>query len=263
MSYYKAPYTIDEVVKYTRSGYSSDLNYLVNKSEEYTQNSFSEPKTIPYKPIFSNSRSSQYDSNRNYDASKTITYYFTPKIFLKEQRPETGFISVTEDVQSLIEETFELVTSKKILKNISIRVCNNEELRQIHSEFGSWNENIQGFAINGKIKKIFVKNAHLDELMLTIGHEIGHVFTKCLSNKHDEEAKAFSFAVKWAETIKKHNIGNLSCCIKENIDFKPARNGLHDIAFLFVKNLINNGKEAMQIHWDLVKGYISLWNFYN
>lgn len=259
MDYFKT-YSIDDIVKYSRVVYSQNLNYLINKSENCPEK-ISEIKTIPYKPIFANF---QYNTNNQYENKITKTYYNISKIFLNPERPETRFISLAEDVQGFIEEAFELTTNKKMPENISIRVCNNEELKQIHSDFGSWNDNIQGFAINNKnLKKIFVKNNKLDELMLVIGHEIGHVFTSRLSNSHDEEAKAFSFALKWAETIKKHNIGNLSCCIKENFDFKPANNGLHDIAFLFVKNLINKGREAMQIHRDLVKGYVSLWNFYN
>jgi hypothetical protein len=256
-------YSIDDVIKYSKSTLEN-LNYFVNKSEGYLKDISSDIETTLYKLKFNNPKvKTQYNINGNYNTSKTITYYFTPKIFLKPKRPKTRFISLTEDVQNLIEETFELVTNQKLPENISIRVCNNEEFKQIHSEFELWSDNVQGFAINNKkLKKIFVKNAHLDELMLTIGHEIGHVFTKNLSNKHDEEAKAFSFAVKWAETIRKHNIGNLSCCIKENFDFMPAKNGLHDIPFLFVKNLINKGIDSIHIHYDLVKGYISLWGFY-
>ena len=80
--------------------------------------------------------------------------------------------------------------------------CNKEELKQIHSRFGLWNDNIQGFALNNS-KQIFVKNNELDSLMLTIGHEIGHVYTRCLTNNHDEEAKTFSFAMQWAKIISK------------------------------------------------------------
>ena len=51
---------------------------------------------------------------------------------------------------------------------------------------------------------------------------------------------------------------------KDNIkdDFSPAKNGLHDLAFFFVKNLVDKGLKPMQVHQDLVKGYVSLLNFY-
>jgi len=254
-------YSIDDVVRYShKDRYGNNLNYMISKSESYAnnaQNAHIEYHGHHKSPII-------YSKNQYSTEKSTRTYYFTPKIFLKPIRPLTQFINTTEQVQNLIEETFSLMFNKKLPQNISITVCNKSELKQIHAKFGAWSEGIQGFAVNGnKLKQIFVKNNHLDELMLTIGHEIGHVYTSCLSNNHDEEAKAFSFAIEWTKTIKKNNIGNLSNNIKENLEFKPARNGLHDLAFFFVKKLIHNGLKPMQVHWNLVKGYTSLFNFYN
>ena len=79
-----------------------------------------------------------------------------------------------------------------------------------------------------------MRENQLDALLLVIGHEIGHVLTETLPNKHDEEAKAFAFSIEWAKTIKKHNIAGLGINIKQDLDFEPARNGLHDVAFSFV-----------------------------
>ena len=273
--YYGKVYSIDDVVKYSHGlGSGNGLNYLVSKSEDYHDSAENMP--IEYSGqhknplVYSN-------SNYKFDNKLTRTYYFTPELFLKPSRCETPIIESTEQIKELINETFLLMLGKNLPENISINVCNVEELKRIHSQFGSWSEGIQGFAINAgkskifginsvdnkKLKRIFVKNNPLDALMLTIGHEIGHVYTNCLSNSHDEEAKAFSFAMEWAKTIKKHNIGSLADNIKDDIDFNPARNGLHDLAFFFVKNLINNGLKPMEVHWDLVKGYKSLFGFYN
>ena len=96
--------------------------------------------------------------------------------------------------------------------------------------------------------------------MLVIGHEIGHVLTETLPNKHDEEAKAFAFSIEWARTIKEHNIANLGLSIKDELDFQPARNGLHDVAFAFVDFMVKKGRKAMQLHDDLVKRYVSMFN---
>jgi len=261
--YASRSYTIDDIVRYAPNNqYNNNINYLVSKSENYgaplknLQQIELEYKGNLQKPTI-------YSENNYLQQEKpTKTYYFTPQIFLNPIRPKSQFINTTEQIQSLIEETFELMLKKKLL-NISIQICNKEELKQIHSRFGPWHEGIQGFALNNKeLKQIFVKNNNLDELMLTIGHEIGHVYTKSLSNNHDEEAKAFSFAIEWAKTIKKHNIGNLAENIKDNSDFNPARNGLHDLAFFFVKNLVDKGIKPMDVHWYLVKKYISLFNFY-
>ena len=260
--YYGKSYFIDDIVRYSPSTYSGNgLNYLISKSKDYHVLT----ETTPMEYSGQQSKLRIY-SNNNYESDNkpSKTYYFTPKMFLKPSRRETPIISTTEQVRELINETFLLMLKKELSQNISINVCTKEELKQMHSRFGSWSDGIQGFAINSKkLKQIFVKNNHLDELMLTIGHEIGHVYTSSLANSHDEEAKAFSFAMEWAKTIKSNNIGNLAENIKDDIDFQPARNGLHDLAFFFVKKLMNNGLKPMEIHNNLVKKYISLFGFYN
>jgi len=237
-------YSIDDTVRYTSI---NNIDYLVSKSEVYTTDEFIQYERHELTVYIDNS----------YSQNKIKVYYFSPKMFLEPIRPETQFVNRFEEVQTLVEEIFFLMLGKR-MPNFSITICTKEELMQIHSRFGSWNGNIQGFAFN---KQIFVKNNNLDELLLTIGHEIGHVYTKSLTNKHDEEAKAFSFAIEWAKTIKKHNIGNLSNNIVSK--FNPAHNGLHDISFFFVQNLIDKGLKPMQIHSDLVRNYISVFNFYN
>ena len=96
--------------------------------------------------------------------------------------------------------------------------------------------------------------------MRGIGHEIGHVLTETLPNKHDEEAKAFAFSIEWARTIKEHNIANLGLSIKDELDFNPAKNGLHDVALSFVDSMVKTGRRAMELHDGLVKQYISVFN---
>ena len=120
-----------------------------------------------------------------------------------------------------------------------------------------WNPGIQGFAVNRKGKGyscIFVKNNHLDALMLVLGHEIGHVITPRLPDLKDEEAKAFAFEMSWAKAIIEHNIAGLKG--QFNVDFKPAANGIHNIAFGFVQSMINKGKDSLKLYWELVKGSV-------
>jgi hypothetical protein len=253
---YVGTYSIDDVVKYFPR-LSSNLNYVISQSETYGRDAPNWPSEYT-----GHIKNSTIYSASNYQNEATRTYYLA-ELFLKPIRPQTQFINTTDQIQQIIEETFLSVTGKKLPKNLSIQVCSIEELKQIHSRFGFWNDNIQGFALNNKrLKQIFIKNAHLDALMLTMGHEIGHIYTKPLPNSHDEEAKAFSFAVEWARAIRENNIGNLKGSIEENIDFNPAKNGLHDLAFFFVKNLTDKGVKPMQVHWDLVNKYISLFGFY-
>ena len=96
--------------------------------------------------------------------------------------------------------------------------------------------------------------------MLVLGHEIGHVLTETLPNKHDEEAKAFAFSIEWAITIKKNNIANLGLNIKDELDFQPARNGLHDVAFAFVDLMVRKGRKAIELHDDLSRRYLSMFD---
>ncbi len=117
-----------------------------------------------------------------------------------------------------------------------------------------------GFAINKNLPEIFVRENHLDQLMLTIGHELGHVFTKSLINRHNEEAKAFAFEIAWLKAIIEHNIAGLQNSFR--LDINPAKNGLHDIAFEHVKKWLKVGKKAIEIYWELVKGILTIENTY-
>ncbi len=213
--------------------------------------------------VLSKKECSSIESSENYQKISK-TYDFTPSVFLKEERKATPFIENSNQIHELTKETFLQLTGKQIPNNLSISIVTKEELKEQHSRFGKWSDGIQGFALNGKEKKrIFIKQNHLDVLMMVIGHEVGHVFTKSLSNRHDEEAKAFSFEEAWVRCVKRHNIGNLASSIKDESDWVPAKNGLHDIAFFFVRSLLCKGLTPMDIHWDLAKGYKSLFTAYH
>lgn len=226
---YFKPYSIDDIVT-SDILYRTNISYIISKSEGYSP--AQENISTEYKGA--NVRQHSYSASAYNAKSKPVkSYYFLPQIFLNPIRPNVQFINTLEQIQHHIEETFELMLKRKLPQDILIRVCSDEELKELHSAFGPWSEGIRGFALNEKgQKKIFVKSNNLDVLMLTIGHEIGHVYTDFLGNRHDEEAKAFSFAAEWAKAIKENNIGNLAESIKSKFEFNPARNGLHDISFL-------------------------------
>lgn len=173
---------------------------------------------------------------------------------LRQDRPLTQFIEDAREVETFVKETFEKVTGKTFPDDIIIWVCTEENLMKAHVHHGGvWNPGIQGFAINKKVgaRRIFVRKNNMDALMLVIGHEVGHVFTDQLPNPLDEEAKAFAFEVAWVRTIIEHNIAGLKGSF--NVNFTPAANGLHNIAFAFVQKLVKKGKEALDIYWELVR----------
>ncbi len=256
--------------------YSSGLEYIVGSP--YLNNSYSnvnyfskniddnynfkgDDSIISEKQYAGNSiRQPQYKNQQQYSTIYSALHAFTPEFFLKPSRPKTRFIDDNHEIRSIAEETFELMMKVKLPESISINILPFEEFKSIHSRFGAWNNGILGFSLNGTEKNIFVRENHLDALMLVVGHEIGHVLTETLPNKHDEEAKAFAFSIEWTHTIKKHNIANLGLSIKDKIDFQPARNGLHDIAFGFVDFMVKKGRKAIEVHDDLVKRYTSVFN---
>lgn len=251
---------LEYLVGNSYSGIHSNLSYLAkNTDDTYT---FRGTNSLSFDaPPYHKATPHQQYAGQKYFTAYLSDHTFTPEILLEPSRPSARFIDDDNEAKSIAAEIFELMTKEKMPSDISISILPFDEFKALHSRFGSWNNGILGFSLNGA-KKIFVKENHLDSLMLVIGHEIGHVFTKTLPNKHDEEAKAFAFSVEWAKTIKKHNVANLGLSIRHDMDFQPARNGLHDIAFSFVDFMVKKGRNAMQLHDDLAKKYVSIFNVF-
>ncbi len=176
---------------------------------------------------------------------------------LKSRRPHTQFVDSAEEIEGIVRHTFEKLTGKVFPDDIIVQVCDEEEMKKAHASHGGrWNPGIMGFAINGHNhpSSIFVRKNHLDALMLTVGHEIGHVVAPQLSDNLDEEAKAFAFELAWVKTIVENDIGGLADSFDP--DFTPAANGLHDRAFAFVQDTVRKGKEAINVFLDLAKGVL-------
>jgi len=207
---------------------------------------------------FSETYSQKEEHYHNYFHSNELS----PSIFLSPSRPKSKFVEDSNEARKIAEEVFRLMANKELQKAISINVLPLNDFRLIHSQFGRWNGGILGFSINGKNKLVFVREGSLDSMIIVLGHELGHILTESLPNKHDEEAKAFAFSVEWAKTIKKFNVAGLADSIADEIDFAPAKNGLHDVAFSFV-NIMAGKRKPMELHDDLVKGYRSIFGLYN
>ena len=100
--------------------------------------------------------------------------------FLAENRPWTPFISRLGDVQEVVEKTFELITGQEFPHDsIKIAICDEKEFRELHMNTGGiWSPGIMGFSLNNYgrgISEIYVRQDHMDGLLLTIGHELGHI----------------------------------------------------------------------------------------
>ncbi|MFO8015499.1 MAG: hypothetical protein R6U32_00180 [Candidatus Woesearchaeota archaeon] len=195
-----------------------------------------------------------YDSDEGY-AIRGKADYFTPSTFLRPERPRARFVGSVEGIRDYIEEAFKATTGKDLPEDISIEVMSQDDLMQRHRMCnGTWNPGIQGFSINRKgfgQSLIAVRENELDMLMMVIGHELGHVLSFQLPNQLDEEAKAFAFEMAWIKALYDNNIAGLRESIDPNP--KPAKNGLHDRAFAFVKGLLMKGADAFDIFTGLMK----------
>lgn len=184
--------------------------------------------------------------NHGYLTSTENHHYFVPNDFLTSTRSPI-FAGSAQDVQHYIAEAFEKTTGMQLPTNIAITITDEKGMRKAHH---NWNPSIVGFSLNGHGKRpsqVFVLQGHLDSVMLTLGHEIGHVISSTLPDPRDEEAKAFAFSTAWMHTIINNNIAGLSNCINP----APAHNGLHDVAFDFVQQKLKTGTNALNLFNDL------------
>jgi hypothetical protein len=208
-----------------------------------------------------------------YLASKTPHDYFIADTFLKPGST-ARFVGDAAEIKQYIEEAFKATTGDELPKDIEIMILPDNEFRKAHvAHNGAWNEGsaskagwsssgapsegVQGFSLNSNgrgINKVFVRAAQLDRLMLTIGHEIGHVLTPSLKNPHDEEAKAFAFSLAWMNSIRERNVAGIG----NNILPEPAQNGLHDTAFAFVQRIITEGTRAWDAFLQLARGTLTI-----
>lgn len=177
-------------------------------------------------------------------------YMFAPDDFLKPGRAAQPFVGDAEDIEDAVKEAFEAVTGKAFPSDIRVTVLQEKEFRKHAPE-----PSVVGFSLNRKrealVSEVFALAAAKDRVLLTVGHEIGHVLSNPIKDKHCEEAKAFAFTRAWLKAIKENDISGLADAI---VDENPAQNGLHDVAFSFVSHAMAAGKEALELYDELVSG---------
>lgn len=198
-------------------------------------------------------------SHRDYHAASHHDYH-APVQFLNPHRPASQFIGKGHDIRHYIRDTFKAMMGSKLPDDIVISVVSEKELHDKHKDFGgSPSAGLQGFSINQSGQRIvIVKENELDQLMLTVGHELGHVLTPTLEDAHDEEAKAFSFEMAWLEAITANDIAGLGASFI--MPAAPANNGLHNVAFAFVKDMLKAGKQALSLYTELIQKLVEVKN---
>ena len=236
------------------------LSYDSKLCEDNSIDSFLEKTKQGYSSEYSSKRSGVLNSYRlpdirlpqgdNYLQNAVNSSYVShPDVFVKQHCP-VRFVDSDDKVQELVQETFSKLTGRE-LSNISIKICDEKEMQRLHP---NWHSGILGFSLNlGVGNMVFVKKESIERLLITIGHEIGHVVSPMLSDSILEEAKAFAFEFAWVKAIKEHDIGGLANCLRPGF---PAENGLHDKAFGFVLRNIRNGQEPFELHNNICKGLV-------
>ena len=177
-------------------------------------------------------------------------YHFQPDNFLKP-RNNPIFIKKANQIKPFVEETFQKMFNQPFPNDVAISILDEKEFRKVAPHPSTVRVSFNRKA-HGLISEIFVLNDTLGRIMLTLGHELGHVLTETLEDPTLEEAKAYSFSFYWMEVIKKHNIANLgNSLILEN----PAMNGLHDKAFELVLKEKKDNKTYYQIYFDILRNF--------
>lgn len=262
-------YEISHSYQPSSPGFSDRADYSSGSRLEYIAENSSAPVSSQsyHIPFFAPqvNYSHQEKQNQLYDQSLSnqesifrhqqmqMEYFFQPDNFLKPGK-FSSFVGKAEEVKEFVEETFQKMFDAEFPNDIKISILEEPEFRKIAPSSGTI-----GLSINrnrkGSISEIFIINDYLARVILTIGHELGHVLTSPLDNPVDEEAKAYAFSLAWMETIKEHDIAGLSDVI---ITENPARNGLHDVAFSFVQKMRKQGKEWWNIYLQLIRKFSSV-----
>jgi hypothetical protein len=245
-----------------RSDYT--LESIVKSAQDYVIDFDRKPELIRAgrEDMYSGD-SNKYDkkhSGNDYQQIRHSNYLFSPDVFLSDDRAPSAFVSNFEEIREFSEQAFENIMEKKLPNDIVFNVCSWQELIREYPEFSEQGRpDVLGFAINRRHLSlssiIFARKDNLDRLLLTIGHEIGHVISRQLSIGVDEEAKAFAFSIAWADAIRKNDIAGLKKSIKGTI--APAENGLHDRALMFVLDKIRKGMSAIEVFYMVSSGKIS------
>jgi len=199
-----------------------------------------------------NERVQTYVKQSSYGTYKTIAEE-QPAFFLNPRRPNTPFISHAAEIAEPIKQAFLLTTGGTLPEIITITVAAREELLKRNIAF--INTSVVGISI-GETSEIFAVAGSMDEVMLTVGHELGHVIRERAKTSQEEEAKAFAFEAAWAKAILENDVAGLGASINAAA-FSPARNGLHDIAFNFVKNNVG-ATEPLQLFNNISSGEINV-----
>ncbi len=236
------------------TGYSSRVAYHATGREFYSPSKFIYERASEYshKPLYTSTSKKKDESKKEQETR------FTPQIFIKRNYEVKQFIGRAEQVQPFVEQCYSIITEQNLPNNILIQVLPQQLFEETHEQFGSQcDSSVLGFAINKNpygLSEVYVRQSDLASVMVTLGHELGHVLSNKLSSPQAEEAKAFAFTLEWVKIIAMHNIADIGEAMQIP---EPAKNNVHDAAFEWVLEKVKNGNKPMEIYRELIKKHVN------
>lgn len=194
-----------------------------------------------------------YTGTRPVFEDRVSAHSSATELFLRPFRPACQFIDEARGIMDSVVSAFLECTGYEFPDDVVIRVCSPDEMT---SRYEGWHPGVLGFAFNRLgfgISEIFLLKNQFDSLLVTAGHEIGHVLSFPAPSRVSEEAKAFAFEAAWLKALVEKDIGGLRGSINLGV-FSPAINGVHDVAFGIVKSQILSGRSPLELYADLARG---------
>lgn len=235
---------------------------IMNPQNGYSVVPFNPPDPVGYRPMPQPTGYSTLPANAPYDeqhAEQEVPAQDMSILVLRPAAAPTQFTGMIDELISDVQQLVKSIISSPLPYDLSITLCRGEEFKkhyEARAEKNRWHQGIRGFSLHGAPKEIFVLRDTLEQTLLTLGHEIGHILTPPAVNALTEEAKAYAFEILFLEAMQRRNTKG----IKDRIDLSalgtPAANGVHNVALQWVNSFLMDGRSAKDIYDGIIHGDI-------
>lgn len=120
------------------------------------------------------------------------------------------------------------------------------------------------FSLTNDPIKVYLKENHLEKLLVASGHELGHIIYHCRNQSQSgtsalSEAKAFAFQMFWCNTISDLNIGNVGKQIRDysieslsrdRKDYNQLPHYIKEALEIIKKEIFIKKKNPRKFFWD-------------
>lgn len=230
--------------------------YFKPISNSYTHNSF---KTIYKKGNEIKEDDFSYKENEIISNTNVEDLFIIPT---KEKN--TTFVNMSSQIIDEVQRAIKIITDDFLPKDLEIKICNKVNIIEAFRKYNPnelYTDSIRGFALNSNDKKeIYVVEDIIQKLIITLGHEIGHIMTPKRINTVTEEAKAYAFQLVFLKTVIDNNILNLRNKITLEHIGKPAINGIHNVAFSWINSFLMDGYTSKEIYEQIISGELIIWD---